>query len=223
MFVGILEVPTIQCPYGRKWRYLRSWISRLHELTYLQRLKLVNQLSFPTDMKIMAIVYLEVIRRMMINGTRLRRNVHLVFVPAEETGGKLGMKLFVKTKAFEELNIGIALDEASATLENDTIHVHNNERVRWFVTVNCTGDPGHASNLFNNTAAEKFRIILDKFSDLRKLYNDRWDQTFATLGKTVSINLTILKVIENCPQLKNRLVFCFMELLIIFIISTISI
>lgn len=141
----------------------------------------------------LGIVYLEAIRRMMQNGTKLKRTVHVVFVPDEEVDGRLGMKLFVQTKAFKELNVGVALDEASVNPDNDTIYVFNNERVRWAITVNCTGDAGHASRLINDTAAEKLRIVLEKFSDLRKHYANESGE-FLTLGKTVTINLTVLKV-----------------------------
>ena len=37
--------------------------------------------------------------------------VHIMFVPEEELGGMDGMRLFVHTDHFKELNLGFALDE----------------------------------------------------------------------------------------------------------------
>ena len=37
--------------------------------------------------------------------------VHIIFVPEEELGGMDGMRLFVHTDHFKELNLGFALDE----------------------------------------------------------------------------------------------------------------
>ena len=42
---------------------------------------------------------------------KLHFQVHIIFVPEEELGGMDGMRLFVHTEHFKELNLGFALDE----------------------------------------------------------------------------------------------------------------
>ena len=42
---------------------------------------------------------------------RVVAQVHIMFVPEEELGGMDGMRLFVHTDHFKELNLGFALDE----------------------------------------------------------------------------------------------------------------
>ena len=42
---------------------------------------------------------------------KLYFQVHIMFVPEEELGGMEGMRLFVHTEHFKELNLGFALDE----------------------------------------------------------------------------------------------------------------
>lgn len=72
------------------------------------------------DMKSLGTQYLAAIRALKKDGVnQLKRTIHVSFMPDEEVGGELGMKLFVKTEAFKELNIGFSLDEAAASEEND--------------------------------------------------------------------------------------------------------
>lgn len=72
------------------------------------------------DMKSLGTQYLAAIRTLKKDGVnQLKRTIHVTFTPDEEVGGALGMKAFVKTDAFKELNIGFSLDEAAASEEND--------------------------------------------------------------------------------------------------------
>ena len=47
---------------------------------------------------------------------KLHFQVHIIFVPEEELGGMDGMRLFVHTEHFKELNLGFALDEGIGLL-----------------------------------------------------------------------------------------------------------
>lgn len=66
------------------------------------------------DMKCVGMQYLGAIRSLKSSGIRLKRTIHISFVPDEEIGGKLGMKVFIKSDDFKALNIGFALDEGIA-------------------------------------------------------------------------------------------------------------
>lgn len=66
------------------------------------------------DMKCVGIQYLAAIRELKKQGVTLKRTILVVFVPDEEIGGNLGMKLFVKTDDFKALNVGFSLDEGIA-------------------------------------------------------------------------------------------------------------
>ncbi|RZF35014.1 hypothetical protein LSTR_LSTR013031 [Laodelphax striatellus] len=82
------------------------------------------------DMKCVGIQYIECIRRLMRDGRKLKRTIHLSFVPDEEIGGVAGMGEFVKSDEFRELNIGCALDEGMASPGEEFV-VFNGERSIW--------------------------------------------------------------------------------------------
>lgn len=67
------------------------------------------------DMKCVGVQYLGAIRGLKRSGIRLKRTVHVVFVPDEEIAGELGMKPFVLSDDFKALNAGFALDEGLAS------------------------------------------------------------------------------------------------------------
>ncbi|XP_018050254.1 PREDICTED: aminoacylase-1-like isoform X1 [Atta colombica] len=145
------------------------------------------------DMKCVAIQYLEAIRRLKLNGQRFQRTIHISFVPDEEIGGVLGMKAFVHTADFKALNVGFALDEGVAgPFEN--FYMFYGERSIWHVEIKCAGTPGHGSIMLDNTAGEKLRVIIDRFTDFRasekaKLSTDP-RKLAITLGGVTSVNLT---------------------------------
>ncbi|CAK1585666.1 unnamed protein product [Parnassius mnemosyne] len=144
------------------------------------------------DMKSVAIQYLEAVKRLKNKGIRLKRTVHLSFVPDEELGGKKGMKEFVKTEHFKKLNVDFALDEgiASAT---DEYQVFNGERTIWHLNVICPGKSGHGSLLLPDNCGEKIRYIIDKFMDLRQVSKSKLESDPSlTIGDVTTINLTVL-------------------------------
>ena len=81
-------------------------------------------------MKCVGIQHLEAVARLKSQGKRLKRTVHITFVPDEEIGGVTGMKLFVKTEAFQKLNVGFALDEGLASGDTEEIPLYYGERNR---------------------------------------------------------------------------------------------
>ena len=73
---------------------------------------------------------MEVIRKLKENNIRPERTIHLTYVPDEEIGGGDGMNRFIKTKEFDQLNVGLALDEGLAS-DDDEFCVYYSERLRW--------------------------------------------------------------------------------------------
>ncbi|XP_052781442.1 aminoacylase-1-like [Mya arenaria] len=145
------------------------------------------------DMKCVGIQYLEAIRKLKAKGLSFKRTIHLTFVPDEEIGGILGMKLFIKHEEFKKLNIGFALDEGLAN-PTDAFTVFYGERSPWWVMVRCRGNPGHGSRFIENTAAEKLRKVINSFLDYRGMEEKKLKSTGClTLGDVTTVNLTLLE------------------------------
>jgi aminoacylase len=63
------------------------------------------------DMKCVGMQYLGALRYFKKNNITFERTIHCTFVAEEEVGGKGGMREFVHTDAFKNLNAGFSLDE----------------------------------------------------------------------------------------------------------------
>lgn len=63
------------------------------------------------DMKSVGTQYLGALRYFKRNNIQFKRTIHCTFVPEEEIGGVEGMREFVHTEAFKNLNVGFSLDE----------------------------------------------------------------------------------------------------------------
>lgn len=79
------------------------------------------------DAKQIGIQYLAAIDALKRQEVRLKRTVHIVFVPDEEVGSALGMAAFVRSDDFKSLNIGFALDEGR-TSEDESFLVFYTQR-----------------------------------------------------------------------------------------------
>ncbi|XP_073973329.1 aminoacylase-1-like isoform X2 [Rhodnius prolixus] len=145
------------------------------------------------DMKCVGVQYLEAVRRLKDSGTRLKRTVHMSFVPDEEIGGEDGMGKWVSTEDFESLNVGCALDEGMASVD-ETYLLFYGERSIWQVHIHCPGTPGHGSLLLPDTAGEKMRIVIDHFMEYRAKEKKKLDSNpNLTIGDVTTINLTRVK------------------------------
>lgn len=144
-------------------------------------------------MKGHSIQQIEAIRRLISSGIRLKRTIHLSFVPDEEIGGLTGMKTFVISSEFKALNVGFAMDEGDFSTENK-FFVSYGEKSWFQIWINCQGDPGHGSSLLNNTASEKLRFIIDRFMDYRAREKAKLEDPNVKAGNVTSINLTMMKV-----------------------------
>jgi aminoacylase len=142
------------------------------------------------DVKCVGIQYLEAVRRLKRDGVTLKRTLHISFVPDEETGGVDGMKQFVYTKDFQNLNVGMGLDEGMPS-SSEKFAIFNAERNIWHLIIHCPGKPGHGSLLLDNTAGEKVAYLLNKFYNFRKQEQQKLkDNSNLTLADVTTVNLT---------------------------------
>ncbi|KAJ2623859.1 adenylate cyclase, partial [Coemansia sp. RSA 1358] len=149
------------------------------------------------DMKIVGHCYLEAVRVLQGRGARLRRTLHLVYVPDEETGGHDGMRHFVQSDMFQALNAGFALDEGMANPEAE-LRVFYGERAPCWVRFVAHGNTGHGSQFIEDTAAEKLVPIINHLMELRgeqlSLFRTpHADGSRRTLGDVTTVNLTMLQ------------------------------
>ncbi|KAK4878818.1 hypothetical protein RN001_011324 [Aquatica leii] len=154
------------------------------------------------DAKSFGTQYAEAIRRLKKEGFKPKRTVHVSYLPDEETGGIEGMQKFIKSDEFKKLNIGFALDEGSASI-NNTLLVYYGEKRSWKFAVHCSGQAGHGSLLLDDTAGEKIEYIL------RNMYKFRATQREKNSNDVVTVNLTMLMggVQANVIPPKMSLVF----------------
>lgn len=144
------------------------------------------------DMKCVGIQHMEAIRRLKNSGKRLKRTIHLSYVPDEEIGGHDGMQKFVHTQDFKKLNIGFGLDEGIA-VPGDTIPVFYGERNVFWIRIMCPGSPGHGSRFLENNAALKAQYIINKLLDYRAKEKARLESDpNLTLGDVTTVNLNIM-------------------------------
>lgn len=146
------------------------------------------------DMKSVGIQYLEAIRILKVVEKRsFDRTIHLTFMPDEEIGGTNGMKLFIETPQFKQLNLGFSLDEGLANVE-DQYSVYYGERSVWWLRITCRGDPGHGSRFIKNTAAEKLQSIINSFMEFRGQEEAKLEAgKCLLLGDVTTVNLTKLE------------------------------
>ncbi|KAK9892863.1 hypothetical protein WA026_022544 [Henosepilachna vigintioctopunctata] len=144
------------------------------------------------DMKSVGLQYLEAIRRLKLKNVTLLRTIHISFVPDEETGGQEGMRMFVKMKEFQDLKVGVSLDEGIAS-SSDEFALFYGERCIWHLHIHCPGQSGHGSLLMDNTPGEKVAYILNKFYEFRKSQQKLLkDNPSWTIGDVTTVNLTMM-------------------------------
>lgn len=144
------------------------------------------------DMKSIAIQYLAAVRHLKKDGFVPKRTIHLMFVPDEETGGVLGVKMFVHTEEFRSLNIGFSLDEGMAN-DGNKFFVYYAERAIWRVEFKCNGSAGHGSLLLKDTPGEKVHYLMQKFMDFRNHEVRRLENNpELNVGDVTTVNVTML-------------------------------
>jgi len=145
------------------------------------------------DMKCVGVQHLEAVRRLKNEGRRLRRTVHISFVPDEEIDGEFGMLGFVKTPEFQSLNVGLGLDEGIAS-PDEVVPLYYGERNCFWIKITCHGSPGHGSRFLENTAGEKAQKVINKLLEFRSHEKERLEANpELTLGDVTTVNLTLME------------------------------
>ncbi|XP_059458475.1 uncharacterized protein LOC132188072 isoform X2 [Corylus avellana] len=150
------------------------------------------------DMKCVGIQYLEAIRKLKASGFQPLRSVYLSFVPDEEIGGHDGAGKFVDSDVFKSLNVGILLDEGLAST-SEKYRAFYAERGPWWLVIKATGQPGHGSRLYDNSAMEN---LLKSIESVRRFRASQLDLVKAGLkaeGEVVSVNMVFLKAGTPTP------------------------
>lgn len=149
-------------------------------------------------MKCVGLQYLEAIRKLKDSNFEPLRTIYISFVPDEEIGGHDGAEKFAKSKIFDEMNVGIVLDEGLASPE-DNYRLFYAERCPMWLVIKATGAPGHGAKLYDNTAMEN---LLKSIESVRRFRASQFDLVKAGLkaeGEVVSVNMVFLKAGTPSP------------------------
>ncbi|XP_070509480.1 aminoacylase-1-like [Chironomus tepperi] len=146
------------------------------------------------DTKELGTQYLGALRYFIRNKIQFKRTIHVVFTPEEEVSGVDGMREFVHTDEFKNLNVGFLLDEGAPMPTKDEFMIFYAERSTWRVEFTITGSPGHGSIMLHNNAAVKLQKLLTKFIEYRDSQINRIDNPLdiKTAGTVTSVNITMI-------------------------------
>ncbi|KAK9078986.1 hypothetical protein SSX86_000655 [Deinandra increscens subsp. villosa] len=146
------------------------------------------------DDKCIAIQYLEAIRNILHKdpGFRPIRTLHICYVPDEEIGGLDGMARFVESQEFRDMNVGFFLDEGQASL-NDEYRVFYADRSPWNLVIKATGQPGHGSKMFDNSAMENLMKSVEVVSRFRENQFDLVKAGVLANSEVISANPVYLR------------------------------
>lgn len=146
------------------------------------------------DMKSVAIQYIEAIYRLKLEQKKsFKRTIHLCFIADEEIGGVDGMGKYIVSREFNDLNIGLAIDEGLAS-PDETIPLFYGERSVLQVRFKCMGNTGHGSQFIQNTAAEKVQKMINHLLGLREEQRSLLESNpDLKLGDVTTANLTMME------------------------------
>ncbi|XP_023747980.1 uncharacterized protein LOC111896194 [Lactuca sativa] len=150
------------------------------------------------DMKCVGLQYLEAIRKLKDSKFEPLRTIYVSFVPDEEIGGLDGAKRFANSKIFDEMNVGIVLDEGLASPE-DKYRLFYAERRAMSLVIKATGAPGHGAKMYDNTAMEN---LLKSIESVRRFRASQFDLVKAGVkaeGEVISVNMVFLKAGTPSP------------------------
>jgi aminoacylase len=140
----------------------------------------------------------QAVRRLKATGFQPVRNVYLLFVPDEETGGEAGMMGFLETPEFRALRVGFVLDEGLANPRR-AYSVYYSERSPFWIRLVATGNAGHGSRFIEPNATIRLVRAINKFLAFREAEKQRLaitrrpDGSPLTLGDVTTTNLTNLR------------------------------
>jgi N-acyl-L-amino-acid amidohydrolase len=145
------------------------------------------------DTKCIGTQYLAALRYFIQNKIQFKRTIHVTFTPDEEIGSNGGMKNFVLSDDFKNLNVEFVLDEGGPQIGDNFVLFHG-ERSSWRAEFIVTGVPGHGSLLMPNTAAVKLQKLLTKITNYRQSQADKLEDPtdLLTLGHVTSVNVNTI-------------------------------
>ncbi|CAL5195864.1 unnamed protein product [Lathyrus oleraceus] len=149
-------------------------------------------------MKCVGMQYLEALRKLKEWGFQPKRSIYLAFAPDEEIGGHDGAEKFSLSRVFQDLNVGIVLDEGLAS-PDDYYRAFYAERSPWWLKIKAVGIPGHGAKLYDNSAMEN---LLKSIEIIRRYRASQFDLIKAGLkadGEVISINMAFLKAGTPSP------------------------
>ncbi|KAJ9146324.1 hypothetical protein P3X46_028604 [Hevea brasiliensis] len=144
------------------------------------------------DDKCIAIQYIEAIRNLKAKNFIPTRTIHISYVPDEEIGGIDGAAKFVNSKEFRDLNVGFALDEGQASV-NDEFRLFFADRSPQNLIIRAKGEPGHGSRMYDNGAMENLMKSVEIISSFRESQFDVVKAGKAANSEVISVNPVYLK------------------------------
>ncbi|KAK1408632.1 hypothetical protein QVD17_40569 [Tagetes erecta] len=150
------------------------------------------------DMKCVGLQYLEAIRRLKASNFEPLRTIYISFVPDEEIGGHDGAEKFASSNIFDEMNVGIMLDEGLAS-PDDNYRLFYAERCPMWLVIKATGAPGHGAKLYDNTAMENLFKSIESVRRFRASQLDLVKAGVKSEGEVVSVNMVFLKAGTPSP------------------------
>ncbi|KAI3795644.1 hypothetical protein L1987_38300 [Smallanthus sonchifolius] len=150
------------------------------------------------DMKCVGLQYLESIRNLKASNFEPLRTIYISFIPDEEIGGHDGADRFANSEVFDEMNVGIVLDEGLAS-PDESYRLFYAERCPMWLVIKAAGAPGHGAKLYDNTAMEN---LLKSVEIVRRFRAAQFDLVKAGLkeeGEVVSVNMVFLKAGTPSP------------------------
>jgi aminoacylase len=144
------------------------------------------------DDKCIGLQYLEAIRNLKAKRFSPIRTVHVSYVPDEEIGGFDGAFKFVSSKEFEELKVGLVLDEGQAS-PSDEFRVFYADRTPLNVILKAKGTPGHGSRMYDNSAMENLMKSVEIVSRFRESQFDVVKAGKAAFSEVTSVNTVYVK------------------------------
>ncbi|KAK9051869.1 hypothetical protein SSX86_028497 [Deinandra increscens subsp. villosa] len=150
------------------------------------------------DMKCVGLQYLEAVRNLKRFNFEPLRTIYISFVPDEEIGGHDGAEKFANSEVFDEMNVGIVLDEGLAS-PDESYRLFYAERCPMWLVIKAAGAPGHGAKLYDNTAMEN---LLKSIESVRRFRASQFDLVKAGLkaeGEVISVNMVFLKAGTPSP------------------------
>ncbi|XP_059075982.1 uncharacterized protein LOC131032183 isoform X2 [Cryptomeria japonica] len=156
------------------------------------------------DMKCVGLQYLEALRNLKDKGFVPLRTIHVSFVPDEEILGRDGAQMFVGSKDFDSLNVGVVLDEGLASPDENYRVFYGERSAPWWLVVKAVGAPGHGSKLYDNSAMENLLKSVEIIMRFRAAQFDLVKAGLACEEEVISVNPVFLKAGTPTPTFKEK-------------------